>query len=424
MSKRIYRAVSVKKVDEDSLLAASEERLILGCDAAKEKWFGVWMNEHCDVLRTMSWDVVDNCADVLNLLGELRRAGRKVEVAVEPTGTYADAMVGQLLDAEFEVYRVSAKHAHDYQEIYDGVPSGHDAKAAAIVAKLHLERGSKSRRWVRAAPERRELRVAADELDWIKQDEQRYLSRLESRLARYWPELTRMLDLKRITVIELLAAYGGPAAVAADVEQVQESIRRWSRGKVGSDKIAQVLESARETIGEPMLEAERRQVQALAATLKELRRRRKEAESKLEQQTSAQPNSERIAAMVGVATTGVLLARLGDLRDYDSLRALYRAPGLNLREHSSGKKKGQLTITKRGSAVVRRWLFLAALRWIKTDAVARAWYHSKAKRNGGVKLKAVVALMRKLLAALYHVARGQAYDAEKLFDCRRLKLVA
>ena len=105
----------------------------------------------------------------------------------------------------------------------------------------------------------------------------------------------------------------------------------------------------------------------------------------------------------------MLYATLGDLRAYTSVRALYRAPGLNLREHSSGKKKGRLAITKRGSAVARRWLFLATLRWLKADPIARAWSSARCT-NGGVKLKAVIALMRKLLAALYHVVRGATYD--------------
>ena len=128
--------------------------------------------------------------------------------------------------------------------------------------------------------------------------------------------------------------------------------------------------------------------------------------------------------MVGPTTAAVLYACLGDLRAYTSVRALYLAPGLNLREHSSGKKKGRLPITKRGSAVARRWLFLATLRWIKADAVARAWYHRKVRTNGNVKRKAIIALMRKLLAALYHVVRGATYDPYKLFDGRRLQVTA
>ena len=45
------------------------------------------------------------------------------------------------------------------------------------------------------------------------------------------------------------------------------------------------------------------------------------------------------------------------------------------------------------------------------------------EREGGKrKLKAIVALMRKLAAALWHVARGATYDPTKLIDARRLGL--
>jgi hypothetical protein len=62
-------------------------------------------------------------------------------------------------------------------------------------------------------------------------------------------------------------------------------------------------------------------------------------------------------------------------------------------------------------------------RWIQHDPVARAWYAKKVKRQGGqFKSKAVVALMRKLTLALWHVAKGSEFDSTLLFDTRRLKL--
>ena len=162
MRKRTYRAVTVKQVEVQRLVDGTPERLTLGCDAAKELWYGAWMNEHVEVLQIIRWDLVDDTASLIALLERLRRAGVQVDVAVEPTGTYADALVGQLVARGIAVFRVNTKHAHDYQEIYDGVPSGHDAKAAAIVAKLHLERGVHSRRWPPVTRQRRELRVLVD----------------------------------------------------------------------------------------------------------------------------------------------------------------------------------------------------------------------------------------------------------------------
>lgn len=423
MRKRTYRAVTVKQLDMEQL-GVGHDRLILGCDAAKEIWYGAWMNPQGEVLQTIRWDQVDETRELLTRLGALHASGVAVEVAVEPTATYADAVVAQLLAQGVAVYRINTKHSHDYQEIYDGVPSGHDAKAAAIVAKLHLERGGSSRPWPVTPARRRELRVQVAALDWIKQDEQRAISRLESRLARHWPELLRLLPLTGVTTARLLAAYGGPAAVAADPDGADAALRQWSRGQLSAAKRGQVVASAATTLGIPLLEAERHQIEQLATALCVLRRRRREAEQELTTQAATDPALAPISTVVGGTTAAVLYACLGDLRAYTSVRALYRAPGLNLREHSSGKKKGRLAITKRGSAVARRWLFLATLRWLKADPIARAWYQRKVRTNGGVKLKAVIALMRKLLAALYHVVRGATYDPYRLFDTRRLQITA
>jgi hypothetical protein len=52
----------------------------------------------------------------------------------------------------------------------------------------------------------------------------------------------------------------------------------------------------------------------------------------------------------------------------------------------------------------------------------RLQYQRKKQRDGGRASRAAVALMRKLAKALYHVARGAAFDSSKLFDVRRLQL--
>jgi hypothetical protein len=62
------------------------------------------------------------------------------------------------------------------------------------------------------------------------------------------------------------------------------------------------------------------------------------------------------------------------------------------------------------------------LRWLQKDAVAKAWYEQKRKRDGGRRARGVTALMRKYAQALFHVARGVAFDSTKLFDVSRLRL--
>ena len=99
-----------------------------------------------------------------------------------------------------------------------------------------------------------------------------------------------------------------------------------------------------------------------------------------------------------------------------------KAYGLNLKERSSGTKKGQLSITKRGSGRARKYLWLAVHRWLKKDANARAWYEKKIARDGGLRAKAIAGLMRKYAQALFHLARGAPFESARLFDTSRLAL--
>ncbi len=78
-------------------------------------------------------------------------------------------------------------------------------------------------------------------------------------------------------------------------------------------------------------------------------------------------------------------------------------------------------LTKRGPGVVRHLIYLATLRVIEANRVVRVWYRGRASWQQESKLKAVVAVMRKLVRALWHVARGAEFDATKLFDVRRLQ---
>jgi transposase len=131
----------------------------------------------------------------------------------------------------------------------------------------------------------------------------------------------------------------------------------------------------------------------------------------------------RLSSWMGVYTAAVIVTRV-DPRQYTSARQLEKACGLNLREKSSGEKSGRITITKRGSGVVRQVLYLFALRMLKESTAVRAWYKRRRGYTDDSKQRAVVAVMRKLVRALFHVARGDAFDVGKLFDLRRLDLEA
>lgn len=423
MPKHIYRAVSVEDVEQEDLIkrVRAEKRVVFGCDAAKDSWRGALMTPSSEVVCILSWDLQQSPL-VLDLLVALRGAGVDVQVVAEPTGTYADAFAFQVREAGLDMYMVSSKHTHDYAEIYDGVPSQHDSKDAVVVAKVHLER-RKPTRWPALSEEQRELRARCAHVDWLKQEYQRDQGRTEALLARHWPELTRELDLDGASLPGLLAQFGSAQAVATEPDRARQLLGKLSRDLLGKNKLERILESAKHSLGQPPTASERQLLQELGRRMQDGRRRLREAERAVMQVAQDLPAMKPMRDCIGPMTTAIFLAFIGDPRQFSSARTLFKLLGLNLRERSSGKFKGQLKISKRGNSVVRRWLYLAALRLIKDDHVVRAWVHHKAQRAGGMKMKAIIALMRKLVSALRHVAEGRPFDSAKLFDVQRLKRV-
>ena len=72
-------------------------------------------------------------------------------------------------------------------------------------------------------------------------------------------------------------------------------------------------------------------------------------------------------------------------------------------------------ISKRGPAQVRRWLYLAALRWLRSEPV-RSWYARQKARRRGEGKPALIGVMRKLALALYRVGgRGEKFDRDQLY---------
>src|SRR6266851_3767000 len=126
MKKKAYSSVAVNDVQLAKLLAGREDAAVdVGCDIGKH-----------NVLVMLRWGEADlEKPWRVRHPSELTR-GRRLRIGMEPTGTYGDPLRQLLADAGLRVQRVGTKAAHDYAEVFDGVPSQHDGKDAAVVAEL------------------------------------------------------------------------------------------------------------------------------------------------------------------------------------------------------------------------------------------------------------------------------------------------
>jgi hypothetical protein len=303
--------------------------------------------------------------------------------------------------------------------VFDGVPSQHDGKDAAVVAELcALGKGSV---WRWSPGDEREQRIAlmVDQMEAAGRLRAAWLQRTEAVPGRYWPEATRQVKLGSGTMMRALSHYGGPAAMREDAA-LEQRLRDWSAGRFTPARVRRLAASARSTAAVRQTPTDRERVRwcagrALAAHLEAGRYQRG-----LARLGAGHPVIARQGAAVGVPTACVLWTHLGDPRRYHCAAAYRKAMGLNLKERSSGRYQGQLKISKRGSGPVRRWLYLSALRLIRDEPRAREWYRRKLRRGGATKLGVITALVRKLSVSLWAVAaRDQPFDAGRMFGrCR------
>ncbi len=264
MKRRAYRATDVKNVLVEEVLKTAPAGLAtVGLDIGKYELRVVVRWKDGSFVRP--WKV-ENPGEIGRMVTLLQKVaeGRSLIVAMESTGTYGDAVRAKLDQAGLEVHRVGGKAAHDYAEVFDGVPSQHDGKDAAVIAELAAF--GKSVSW----PYRRKSEADADMAYWTdgldgQQNIQRiWTGRLESLLARHWPEATRLLDLASVTLLRALMHYGGPAKLAGD-PTASTRLACWGRRVLGTAKVEKFLASAVGTVGVPQGARDVQRMQQYAA---------------------------------------------------------------------------------------------------------------------------------------------------------------
>lgn len=168
-----------------------------------------------------------------------------------------------------------------------------------------------------------------------------------------------------------------------------------------------IMTSAKSTMGLPMNESEVCWVKEIAGETLRAHREELKCDRVLRERIASDSVMKRYSEAVGAATLAVIWTEVGDPCLYSSSGAFIKAIGLNLKEKSSGKRKGELAISKRGPALARRWIFFWAMRAVQREEL-KSWFTAfsqvgnKSSSSEHRKMKGLVALMRKLCRSLWH----------------------
>jgi transposase len=118
---------------------------------------------------------------------------------------------------------------------------------------------------------------------------------------------------------------------------------------------------------------------------------------------------------VGLLTAVVLIAETDNFRQIESRSQLVSYAGYDITQKTSGKTvKGKPRMSKVGNTHIRRILYMAASSAIQHNIACQDLYERVLSRNGGIPMKAHVAVQRKLLVMIYSLVKNRAmYDLNK-----------
>jgi transposase len=343
-------------------------------------------------------------------------AAETMLVGIEFAGNYGFTFAHYLAQLGFSIVSILPAHTKRWKDVAHNQPLKTDAKDAATITDLLAQGHFVGFPFL--APAYADLRYLVTARERLSVLRRGAITQLRTLLQVVFPEFEALFPFfTKKTPLALLRAFPAPQdLLAVPKTKVLRVLKTASRGHLGAEMYGHLIAAARATLGLPGAQARLRQEILLTLERIDLFERQIQSlETDLVGALEAVPETPYLLSIPKVApvTAAIFLGSIGDPRAYESAQQILRVAGLSLVERSSGVLRGTKRISKRGRPLLRHAAYMFAVRSITKDGLFRAEYDALCQRNGGVKMKAVVAVMRSALRLLYSIARdGRTFTAE------------
>jgi transposase len=224
-----------------------------------------------------------------------------------------------------------------------------------------------------------------------------------------FPEFTRHVRMNTVLATTILARYPTARSFANVSVRKLAHLAYDGRHQVGEVLARALIETAEISVGSHHSEAYQLQVQNTCADMEVLRDRVKQLDQEIEGKLQEHEVGKLLTTIdgVGVRTAACLIAELGDPSRFRDAAALASYVGVVPRLRQSGKRafSGARGLPL-GNARLRYRLWMPTLVAVRKNSWLRAHYDRLLAAGKRPKV-ALVACMRKLLTAVYSVARNR-----------------
>ena len=322
---------------------------------------------------------------------------KKVIVGCEPTGCYWLTFQKFLNDHKIQLVTVNPYSVKKCKELDDNSPEKSDLKDPKTIAGL-VKDGRFSTSYLPSGVYA-EIREASVCRDMIMKQHVRLANQIQGWLQKYFPEyLECYKDWDSTSGLMLLKDAPLPQDIiklgAGGINQI------WRDAKVraaGMKRAKTLVEAAQDSVGLEGGEAARLEIWILVNDYISKADQLARLDEYLKEKVMEVPNVEKLLAIKGVGLSTVIgfVAEVGDIGRFTDPRQVQKLAGLEITKISSGKRKGQPGISKRGRRKLRRTMYESArslINWNPAFLDVFLYYRNRERRPlGSMQAKIAVA---------------------------------
>lgn len=344
-------------------------------------------------------------------------------IGCEPTGHYWYTFYQFVKEHGMKLAFVNPASVKKAKELDDNSPKKTDLKDPKTIAKLVID-GRYSFPYVPEAIYA-ELREVVSSRDRIMKELNAASNRIQRWLKIYFPEfLTVYKDFDTTTGIMILKRAPLPSTVIElGADRIVKIWREHKvRGKGASlNRAMTLVEVAHNSVGKHGGKGAIMEIQMLLEDYQVKKQQLETITSVMEELTMQIPNADRMLSVdgVGLVTVASFISEVGEISRFTNPKQIQKYAGFELVENSSGKHKGQTTISKRGRKKLRKILYQVVLPLIRSNEEFRSiydYYRNRIK-NPLKGRQAMIAVGCKLIRVFFAIlTKGVTFNATKLIE--------
>jgi transposase len=343
----------------------------------------------------------------------------QVQVGMEATGNYWENLYHYLAQRGYRMILLNPKQTHEWAE-KRSLRAKTDKLDTMTIGKL-LASGEARPAYVpdeQPASYRELVRMQTN----LTEQAARHKNELHALLVVLFPEFVQVFtDPSCKTALGLLLEYPCAQAIAAaGVDTMLAKLKSLAPRNYGLATAQKLHELAVNSVASGRcLEARTLSLVIICQQLAAISSHLETIETQLAQWLAADQAAQRLETVpdFGPKTVAVLRAELGEVSRFKNRDQAVASTGLDLSVRESGAWKGQTKLSKRGSGLLRKLLYMTAVSCLRRkDSPFRAYYEAMVAR-GLRGRKALMAVMRKMVAVAYSLLKNKnaKYDPAKVW---------